>query len=53
MVLLTRDWFRTQSVGEYFRNLQRDAEITEGFFLLLEKGLARTIGAGASNILAG
>ena len=53
MVILTRDWFWAQSVGEYFRNLQRDAEITEGFCLLLEKGLARTIGAGPSNILAG
>ena len=45
MVILTRDWFWAQSVGEYFRNLQRGAEITEGFCLLLEKGLARTIGA--------
>ena len=53
VVILTRDWFWAQSVGEYFRNLQRDAEITEGFCLLLEKGLARTIGAGPSNILAG
>ena len=53
MVILTRDWFWAQSVGEYFRNLQRDAEITEGFCLLLEKGLARTVGAGPSNILAG
>ena len=50
MVILTRDWFWAQSVGEY---LQRGAEITEGFCLLLEKGLARTIGAGPSNILAG
>ena len=24
MVLLTRDWFRAQSVGEYFLDLQRD-----------------------------
>ena len=53
MVILTRDWFWAQSVGEYFRDLQRDAEITEGFCLLLEKGLARTIGAGPFNILAG
>ena len=49
MVILTRDWFWAQSVGEYFRNLQRGAEITEGFCLLLEKGLARTVGAGPSN----
>ena len=53
VVILTRDWFWAQSVGEYFRNLQRGAEITEGFCLLLEKGLARTIGAGPSYILAG
>ena len=30
VVILTRDWFWAQSVGEYFRNLQRGAEITEG-----------------------
>ena len=26
MVILTRDWFWAQSVGEYFRNLQRGAD---------------------------
>ena len=33
--------------------LLAQAHPTEGFCLLLEKGLARTIGAGPSNILAG